>query len=379
MKLLYVAPVYISEDKPDGVAKKVLDHIAVFSKQFDVYLIYYGDNGIIVKHNNKVICKEYGGSHRRFKLYKETVELAKRIQFEYVYVRYPKSDKQFIDMLRHISKSGASIVCEIPTYPYHGNSTESIKTFAISIVDRVYRKRMRKYVQRILTFSDDDTIFNIPTIRTINGVLFDNIEIVAHKKKNSTINLISVATNYSCHGFDRIIKGMEEYYAKGGKQELIFQIVGNGPAIKDYADLIAACEHVEGKVRLIGYKTGDELKEIYDESDIAVNSLALYRLKLKKESTLKTKEYIAKGLPIISSTIVDGLDDYGNQRFVCLFPDCGDIIDIKSIIDFYHQIYDNKNPNHVSKEIRNIGKEICDMNITMKPVIDYYLGEEVTE
>ena len=42
MKLLYIAPVYINEEKPDGVGKKIYNHIGEFKKYFDTTLLYYG-------------------------------------------------------------------------------------------------------------------------------------------------------------------------------------------------------------------------------------------------------------------------------------------------------------------------------------------------
>ena len=123
----------------------------------------------------------------------------------------------------------------------------------------------------------------------------------------------------------------------------------------------------------MGFQTGDALQALYDEADIAVNSLALYRIGLKKESTLKSKEYIAKGLPMLSSTEVDGLDSERNKKYVHLVPDCGDYINAEEIIDFYHQIYDGKDADKISHEIRESGHKICDMSVTMKPVIDFFL------
>ncbi|WP_027203855.1 glycosyltransferase [Butyrivibrio fibrisolvens] len=375
MKLLYLAPVYINDQKPDGVAKKVLNHVAEFSKCFDVFLMSYGDGEIVTRHGAERTTVKVERKNRRYALYEEVEKKAKVLNFDCAYIRYPKSERHFIHLVKKLSVMGAKIITEIPTYPYNGNATESLKTFAISILDSIYRINLKKYIQRIVTFSDDDVIFGIPTIKTINGIAFDGVEKVVHTDKHTSINLISVATNYGCHGFDRVIEGIEDYYAKGGKEDIRFRIVGDGPAIKDYRKKISQCHHLGGRIELNGFQTGENLKRLYDSSDIAVNSLALYRLNLKKESTLKTKEYIAKGLPIISSTVVDGLNDDGNKKYVLLFPDCGEKIEVEDIISFYHKIYDGRNADEVADEIRVAGQQICDMNVTMAPVIEFLLGD----
>ncbi len=373
MKLFYLAPVVIDDEKLDGVAKKVLNHIDVFSSVFDVYLFSYGKEGLVIRHGGNKKYIQINGRHRRYALYEEVEKAAKEEKVDCAYIRYPKSERRFIQLIKELHKLGIKIVTEIPTYPYGGNITESLRVFSIAVVDGVFRKQLKKYIQRIITFSDDAEIFGIPTIRTINGIVFDKVEMVTRLQPRSSINLISVATNYACHGFDRIIRGLEDYYSSGGQKEIRFRIVGDGPAIADYRKVISECPNLCGRVELNGFQTGEELKRLYNDSDIAINSLALYRLNLTRESTLKTKEYLAKGLPIISSTSVDGLDEDDNEKYVKLFPDCGERIDIKEIIDFYHRVYDGKESESIAKEIRKAGRKKCDMSVTMAPVIDYLM------
>ena len=373
MKLLYLAPVNIHEKKIDGVAKKIFNQVAEFSKFFDVYMMSYRENNIAINHNQERQEIDSGVTHRRYALYREANKLAQKEKFDCIYIRYPRCERNFIYLLSQLHSYGAKIISEIPTYPYIGEMFENPRKIAIAMADSVYRTRLKYYVQRIVTFSDDDFIFGIPTIRTINGISFDNVEIVNHKIHKDSINLISVAFNVNCHGYDRIIKGLEKYYAAGGTTEIHFKIVGDGSADADYKKIIRESPHLGGRVELMGFQSGDALQTLYDEADIAVNSLALYRIGLKKESTLKSKEYIAKGLPMLSSTEVDGLDSESNKKYVHLVPDCGDDINAKEIIDFYHQIYDGKDADKVAHEIREAGRKICDMSVTMKPVIDFFL------
>ena len=373
MKLLYLAPVNIHEKKIDGVAKKIFNQTTEFSKFFDVYMMSYRRNDIAIYHGQKRQEIDSSRIHRRYSLYDEVNRLAEKEKFDCIYIRYSRSERNLICLLNKLYSYGAKIISEIPTYPYNGGMFENPRKIAIAAADSVYRLRLKKYIQRIVTYSDDDFIFGIPTIRTINGINFDNEKIANHKTDSDSINLISVATNYECHGFDRIIEGMDKYYAAGGTTEIRFKIVGDGPAILDYKKQISQSPYLGGRVELTGFQTGDALQALYDEADIAVNSLALYRIGLKKESTLKSKEYIAKGFPILSSTEIDGFDLEGNRKYVHLVSDCGFYIKAEEIIDFYHRIYDGNDVNKVAHEIREAGRKICDMSITMKPVIDFFL------
>ena len=49
-----------------------------------------------------------------------------------------------------------------------------------------------------------------------------------YRKKDGTIVLLAVATLAKWHGYERVIKGLYNYYADGGERNIIFNIVGNG-------------------------------------------------------------------------------------------------------------------------------------------------------
>lgn len=110
MKLLYLAPVYINEQQLDGVAKKVLNHVTVFLKWFDVYMMSYGDEGVVIRHNEKTRFIGLGGVHRRYALYREAEKLAESEKIECVYIRYPKSENNFIQLLKKLHLHNSKIV-----------------------------------------------------------------------------------------------------------------------------------------------------------------------------------------------------------------------------------------------------------------------------
>lgn len=372
-KLLYIAPVEIDYEKLYGVGKKIMNHYKVFSKYFDTYLIAYNNNDIVIyNRDNKKIIKNIK-IHRRYALFNSTIELMKNEKFDCIYFRYPKSEKKLIDMLKKLKyiNNNTSIVIEIPTYPYNGDMFISFKNFIIALCDMYYSKKLHKYVSRILTYSNDRKIFNINTINTINGVIFESIRQRSYIGNSKDINLIAVSGMWPCHGYDRLIRGMYNYYKNGGTRYIHFHIVGEGQESKKYKKLIEEY-NLNNNVTLYGNQIGENLDKIYDISNIAVNSLAIHRIKLTNESTLKTKEYAAKGLPIISSYPIDVMSTNISKYILLVPPDESDI-DINLIISFYDDIYsDNESIDKVSNEIRSLSKPICDMECTLKDVIKFF-------
>lgn len=264
-----------------------------------------------------------------------------------------------------------NIVIEIPTYPYTKNHDKDVYSYLRLFCDYCFSFFLKFFGGRIVTYSDDKTIFGIRTINTINGVDFSAIKPIDKSYKNTnSVNLVAVAHLYACHGYDRIIKGIAMYNKDNPEIKVYFNIVGNGEEFDNLRSLIREYK-VEDSVKLLGFLTGSKLDYVYNNSDIAVNSLAIHRIGLLKESTLKAKEYCAKGLPIISSYEIDSLSEEDNARFVYKVSADDSPINIANVVRFYRTIQLIKNHN---QEIRIRSIKICDMPVTLKPVVSYFLN-----
>ena len=95
------------------------------------------------------------------------------------------------------------------------------------VIDEKNRKNLVKYIDRIVTYSNDDYVFNIKTIKTKNGIIFEDYETVKEspEKNKNAINLIAVAGFSFWHGYDRLLRGIGDYYndeEKIEKENLIF-------------------------------------------------------------------------------------------------------------------------------------------------------------
>ncbi|MGF9845247.1 glycosyltransferase [Priestia megaterium] len=376
-KMLYIAPVLIDDNIPDGVAKKVLNQVNVFSKKYNTTLISYGNNGLRRSDSTGISFISYSSNvHRRFDLYNVVAELLNDEHFNYIYVRYPKSDFKFIQLLKKLKNSTEKVVVEIPTFPYH-EKDKDLKSIGVLTLDYIFRKQLRKYIDRIVTYSDDTEIFGVRTIKTLNGIIFDNIECKQSVNSSDIINIIGVSAIRSIQGWDRIIEGMNQYYYNGGTQNIVFNIVGDGPHLKKYQDLVSKYD-LEDKIIFHGFKSGKELDELYNNAHIGINSIAIHREKLKKESTLKTKEYVAKGLPIVSSYPIEIFNEDENSKYVLQVPPNEDSVNIESIIKFYNELYDTTAIQPLAMEIREAARKTCDMNTTLQCVFDYFdlMGEK---
>ncbi|WP_195947759.1 glycosyltransferase [Paraclostridium bifermentans] len=289
----------------------------------------------------------------------------------YIYIRKFIIDKSFLKMLKKIKlkNNKIKILLEIPTYPYDLEWNRKIDK-PLLIKEKLSRKKLNKYVDRIITFSNDDIIFGVPTIKINNGIDLSKINTQSiNKKEKNCINLIGVALLAKWHGYDRIIQGLKNYYDNQQiPKEIKLNIVGEGSELNSLKKLVKQYK-LEDKVIFYGKLFGEELEKIYNKSDIAIGSLGMHRIGMKDGYTLKLREYCARGIPFIKS-YYDKVFDESYFKYMINFP-CNDCaIDMSEIIRFYEEI------KIIDKDIRiDYMREFAKENLTwekqMKKIDDY--------
>lgn len=377
MKLLYIAPTVIEMDRLDGVAKKILGQVNVLSSQYEIELLYRDAKNVMLYNTKIDSFKVIRPGRSKYDILKSAFEIIKYYGINYCYIRYPNSDALFIALLKRMKNLKIRTVIEIPTYPYEAEGLTSLRGRVIRILDKIYRKKLKKYVDRIITYSDDKVIFGIKTINTINGLDFSKVKAPITSYNASEIHLCGVATFCAVNGYDRLIEGLKNYYNSGGEKKVVFDIVGYGDNnfLQEYKEMVRNYR-LEKNVVFYGRLCSAELDNIYNKATIGVNSLAIHRHNLDKESTLKTREYAAKGLPILSSSFVDTFSEKDNNEFVCRVPADETPVDINQVINFCETLALKYNGKNIKTIIRLNSQKICDMSVTIAPIIKYFSNLE---
>lgn len=368
--MLYLAPLPIDLKNLDGVQKKIIAQTDAYTRKgIDVTIITYSNGYInLIDVSTKKESIKTKGINKI-----DVINYTRNIidDFDIFYIRYPLSDFYFISLIQRIKQKNKKIIVEIPTYPYDKEGNETIKGRIINIFDIIFRRKLRKYVDRIVTFTGEDEIFGIKTINTING--FDFNKVTPSMKPCNTyesINLIAVSAMYRVHGYDRLIKGIINYKKKGGKRNIVLHLVGEGDFIEYYKQLVYN-GNISENVVFHGKVFGKSLYNLYNNIAVGINSLAIHRQNLKKESTLKTKEYAAMGLPIMSSSFVDAFSSKGNNDFVHMVPADESDIEIDKLISFIDNLYTKYETSILRSIIREESYKICDITVTINPILDY--------
>ena len=120
---------------------------------------------------------------------------------------------------------------------------------------------------------------------------------------------------------------------------------------------------------MYGYLEKYQIDDLYDKCNFAVDSLGWHRSGVKIGTSIKTREYLAKGLPILASTPIDMFPSGWEYAFYAPIDDSP--ICVKDIVKFYlEKIKGNK----LNDLIRSIAFEKCDMKSMMLPIIKELLN-----
>ena len=362
-------------DPNNGISKKISYQVnALKTCGMDVHLCYMDetktkrrmvDNETIADYGNGIMSKILKRTE-----FSSIVKYAQKNDLEFVYIRSNHNANLFtIRMVKRMKQAGMKVVMEIPTYPYDSEYEAQGMSKQI-FQDKLFRNKLAKYLDAIVTFSDYKEIFGQKTINISNGIDFDSVPMKTTRNDTSKeLNLIGVAEIHRWHGFVRIIKGLAKYYSIHQEYIVKFHVVGYffSAEVEAAFKRIISDNHMEDYVILYGKRHGKTLDQIFDWCDMGIGSLGRHRVGIQKIKTLKNREYAARGIPFVYS---ETDSDFDERPYVLKVPADESPVDIQQVVDFY------KHFNMAATEIRN---SIQDLSWTsqMKHVIEEVYKEEI--
>jgi len=287
-------------------------------------------------------------------------------QIDVVYIRKAYLDFLQIKKIKKYKKnySNLRVIMEIPTYPYDGE-VKWYKYFQLRN-DRNARKKLKGCVDCITTFTDDNEIYGIKTLRVLNGVKYNPANTII-RKGHYGINIIAVAMFKKWHGYDRFLLGMAANLQLVKSRNIHLLIVGKDG--KKLYKKIVIDKKLSNYVSFYESCHGKKLESLYSISDIGLDAMGRHRVGVFYNSTLKGKEYTAHGLPVISGVKTE-LDDI-SFKYYMRFPSDDSNIAISKVIQFYDLIYANHLPDDIKSEIINQTKDLFEFKKTFLPVLEW--------
>ena len=347
MKILFL--VYHGFSEVSGISKKIHYQVKGLRENgHDVRLCYYGfaENDHRCRYIDDKIIKDYGKGRwagiRQRTDYDCVYDYCVREGVQFVYARcFQNANPWLIRFFKRLKKAGIHAVTEIPTYPYDSEFVGfPFQTRMNLKIDQLFRNKLYRQMDAVVTFSDAKEIFGQRTINISNGVDFDSIPLHSSLlTPHSPLHLIGVAEVHYWHGYDRLIAGIGEYYKQADHpREVFFHIVG-GVAPSEMYDSMHAPGFselmekygIKDKIIFHGQLFGQELDKVFNQCQFAIGSLARHRSGITVIKTLKNREYATRGIPFIYS---EQDSDFDHLPYVLKAPADESPINVQQIIDF---------------------------------------------
>lgn len=366
--MLYITYINLEHKGFMGIKKKILAQAHVFAIEFEsVYLTSYtGLLFSLMTLDGRVVEKEV--AYSKIDCNALLKKWIKKHKIKRTYIRYDYSDQWFIEFLQFQKKNGIISILEIPTFPYDGEP----KSPRIALEDTYYRDMLHQYFEVCMTYSDGNKVLGMPVIELMNGVDLESVPLQQKKKKseNGIIRLIAVASMSMWHGYERLLYGLKKYYEEGGRIKIIVSFVGSGTEDGFYHRIVKE-NHLGDYVCFQGMKYGTDLDEEYNNADIAVGSLGLYKADIYHCAPIKLREFCARGIPFIYA-----YDDTGFKtvpEYARKFENDDSPICINEIVNLYDEIEKkNISPN----DIRTYAEKHFSWEHTMQETVNYYVSKQ---
>ena len=346
-KSIFMYVNYTPEDRAIGITKKISAQISTLRKMgfkvtYSAYIldgvgIYDNDDKLIYSEKYMFENKTYQRYARRFQLINAVIKYFNTIdkKFDYSYLRWHSFDNLYIKMLKVMKESGCKVIIEAHAFTPNMKGNNLPDKYTV-FMDKIFSKKAKDYVDLVAGISEYDHIWGINTVKIDNAIMLEEIPERKWIKSKDCIRLLSVANEYSYHGFDRLIEGIYNYYIGHGQEDIMLKLVG---VYQESTKELVRKYNLSDRVMFYGKKSGKELDDIYDESDIGIGALAHHRIGMYSGSSLKTKEYFAKGLPFIYGWKEPKFDD--TYPYAMRIPLNEEPIIINDVLNFYYGIKDD--------------------------------------
>lgn len=372
-KLLYITRYSIHQDfnlkaKFDGQLN------AFRNLGFDTYFIGFDQRYFYLVNGDKktIVGKTHFGIpsylHTAFynDLHKAAIKAINLVGFDFVYWRAAPIWKSSCKLGKVIKDNGASLIYEIPTFSTNREADMSLLRKLYTLFTKRKRDKFNeRYVDYYVVIGEDaGGVYNgKPAINIENGVDVNSLKARSPKKEDDEIHILALASMCYWHGYDRLIKSLSQYT---GKQKVIIHMVGgnDGGCLGEWKQLASDLK-LNDKVIFHNSMFGKQLDDIVDLCDLGAASLG--RKDFKFISELKTREYIARGLPFIMA-VDDMVLSKLEQKYWIKISNDDAIPDMSKIIEFALEM---RNKENLIDDMRKLACDILSWEAQYKKLFNY--------
>ena len=364
MTKMKIAYINLLQTKVVGVNKK-LEYLAkaIETNNLDIDVIVINNeidqviNGVkYIKLPSKGFLDTFYRKFFRYKQFEKVVDFDK---YDKIILRWSGLD---LSVPNFVKKYGYKVISE-----HHANelvqfkeNIHSMSTYVSYLLTKAMYSKFLKGVGGIIGVTPEITKShllkkNVPHTTISNGVNVNDISFTKYIPfDGSELKIAFIASSYSkWHGLDRFLEGLKNY---AGDVLITLSIAGNFS--KKDQDEIKLYEKQNIKIVFKGMCDEKQLDDILSNSNLAISTLAFFRVGIRYGCPLKSREYMARGIPFIYSYHDDDID--GQDNFSLKYPDDESAINIFEVIEFAKKV--SENSMNISQNMREFSLKNLDWN-----------------
>ena len=270
-------------------------------------------------------------------------KLLEKIDFDFIYMRYMR----YMPFFNRILKTNI-IIMEINSDDSLEYKLRSKFRYFYNLLTRdLVLKEVNAFVSVSEELKDRFKKYNQPTIVIGNGINTKNYNLIETNNPNPILVFIG-SPNQAWHGVDKIQK-MAEYFIK-----YQFYIIGTNGVNTD-------------NLKYFGYLSQEESTKLINKADIGIGTLSLYSKGLTEASPLKSRQYLACGLPLVYA--YDDTDISDNSSFVLKLENTENNLNFEKIEKFIQKVFKNKT---INLESRNFAENVLDYKVKEIVRVDFF-------
>jgi glycosyltransferase involved in cell wall biosynthesis len=234
-----------------------------------------------------------------------------------------------------------------------------------SLLERVQSPRFLRRVHGIVGVTDEIRDYELgklrepkPAVTISNGVDVETVSATGFAPIGPELELAFVASaSAPWHGIDRLLRGLDAYR---GRLPLRVHMIGGIPGSSKVT--------AGGRVRLEyhGLLRGKAFEDVLARCTVGVSTLAFFRSGLRQAAVLKTRDYIARGLPFVYG--YEEVDVPADAPYALRVPATEEPLDMEAVVAFAEAV--SRRPD-VSKDMREFAVRKLDWSVKLRQLEEF--------
>jgi len=308
----------------------------------------------------------------------------KYTDFDFIYYRYPGAHRYLLLLMKKLGRKVffehiTAETKEIKLYRYENEfkwNVSSILSYLEFYILPLFREwyygaKIRKKAAFGICNSEDIATYEkqmaggtYPTLVAGDAVNANDYKIKANSELDDEFRMVflkGAATQADFNGIDRLLKGMAAY--RGSTKLKLYLRGGNLLSETRLASHLG----ISGLIDFGGHINKENADLLFDSIHLGIGALAVHRKGLKSTTTIKSREYFARGLPFVFGHHDPDLSDSPEAlRFCKQIPANDGPMDLEEVINWYNNLNYSK---EIADEMHAFSLKYLDYNVKMQRLV----------